>query len=940
MSSEDGTPQLDESESPEIVTASCSLSSSTSSLTSPPAPRESLTSLLLQIQQYHTTETHKLQERVNRYKMKCNKLAKVSNDNAAIAKQFSKQNKILQAEVMKLKQQLRLLHNTRQNGLVNTSQIQASNAEQASPNQEAHQAPNSPNKDLPKKLFRAPSKLTSKKSNKKVRYEEISSVGSFQKPPAETLQVRNSQEEPSPTAVPNTERPTVHEKTLANFQAPHNRTQVAGSPGGVILAPDTCVSPSVQATLNTRNPDSGATFGGHGTSKQMLDGPGKRIMDKRVHTIPETLGVEADAGTSFEMGDESLIDAPTYASTPVASHSQTSLLSESVSVLSQKSSQMPDSTRLNILSSEASSKQASHSNPLTISIPRSESQFPVDLSNTQAKSPTFCGEGLATPGSSSGKSRQHGSTTVDRNVPTPHRGDRSEVTDESYESEASILLLDPHFPKRVADPRPSPKSLPSLTLTSKTASSGEAKHKQDEGKTLFHAKTQRDSSSTRVLASKVERGQGTDMPLKSHNNLSRVSTSKKRKLDPDESTMNDDTVLPEDRFLEKENSPEGLEDDNQTSIQTSTRQSKQGKRLSPEETGARVQAKGNKNLKQSKLILSKIKPGMNKSASLMRAYNGGSLVNVDSQSDAFMNRAIELSLADRQKAEAGGKNDFRSENIEDGFKVPTLPHKKQQHSVTPDASVAKKASQQKRRASDQDDSDLQESLDFMHSPHDLNDSVDPLMDLTRLETESSQSSSQPNQSVTGGIHVKKLLERRHEAGLEVDDEELMLSEMADDSCQDLFEEEEDSEPEGNLEKSGVGGETSFVRNFDVVPKVVDKPNYKYSEVVRKHDDRQKLKGFGCKECEAFYGDLSLTESQRDKRMKMCSRHRAQFSPPNTPAHYWSVGFPDTQTCLQRGYIKESRSPDRRSRLRGKNKYKKLFSGKEVDGTRQEVEDDN
>ena len=34
-----------------------------------------------------------------------------------------------------------------------------------------------------------------------------------------------------------------------------------------------------------------------------------------------------------------------------------------------------------------------------------------------------------------------------------------------------------------------------------------------------------------------------------------------------------------------------------------------------------------------------------------------------------------------------------------------------------------------------------------------------------------------------------------------------------------------------------------------VPEKNEQPNFKYTEVVRKRDERQKLKGFGCKECD-------------------------------------------------------------------------------------------
>ncbi len=31
------------------------------------------------------------------------------------------------------------------------------------------------------------------------------------------------------------------------------------------------------------------------------------------------------------------------------------------------------------------------------------------------------------------------------------------------------------------------------------------------------------------------------------------------------------------------------------------------------------------------------------------------------------------------------------------------------------------------------------------------------------------------------------------------------------------------------------------------------------------------------------------------------RHRAKYQAPDTPEHYWSISFPNTQDCIDRGY---------------------------------------
>lgn len=79
-------------------------------------------------------------------------------------------------------------------------------------------------------------------------------------------------------------------------------------------------------------------------------------------------------------------------------------------------------------------------------------------------------------------------------------------------------------------------------------------------------------------------------------------------------------------------------------------------------------------------------------------------------------------------------------------------------------------------------------------------------------------------------------------------------------------------------------------------------NFPHIEVVRKKEERRKLLGHTCKECEIYYADLPAEE--REKKLASCSRHRFRYIPPNTPENFWEVGFPSTQTCLERGYIKE------------------------------------
>ncbi|XP_076617674.1 DNA endonuclease RBBP8 isoform X2 [Chaetodon auriga] len=92
-----------------------------------------------------------------------------------------------------------------------------------------------------------------------------------------------------------------------------------------------------------------------------------------------------------------------------------------------------------------------------------------------------------------------------------------------------------------------------------------------------------------------------------------------------------------------------------------------------------------------------------------------------------------------------------------------------------------------------------------------------------------------------------------------------------------------------------------------------RPAFAHVTVVRKKDERRKLKGTTCKECEIYYAHLP--EEEKQKKLSACSRHRFLYIPPCTPENFWEVGFPSTQTCIERGYIKEEQNPQARSRRR-------------------------
>ncbi|XP_068021564.1 DNA endonuclease RBBP8 isoform X3 [Melanerpes formicivorus] len=100
-------------------------------------------------------------------------------------------------------------------------------------------------------------------------------------------------------------------------------------------------------------------------------------------------------------------------------------------------------------------------------------------------------------------------------------------------------------------------------------------------------------------------------------------------------------------------------------------------------------------------------------------------------------------------------------------------------------------------------------------------------------------------------------------------------------------------------------------------------DFPHIEVVRKKEERRKLPGHTCKECENYYADIP--EEEREKKLASCSRHRFRYIPPNSPDNFWEVGFPSTQTCEERGYIKEDVGPCQRPKRR--QPYAVMFSPK-------------
>jgi len=103
-------------------------------------------------------------------------------------------------------------------------------------------------------------------------------------------------------------------------------------------------------------------------------------------------------------------------------------------------------------------------------------------------------------------------------------------------------------------------------------------------------------------------------------------------------------------------------------------------------------------------------------------------------------------------------------------------------------------------------------------------------------------------------------------------------------------------------------------------------NFKCTEVIRGKAAREKLNGFDCHECRKYYASDNLTEEQLQEVLKRCSRHRHQATPPpDTQDEFWSIGFPETQEYIQKGYMlnDEKTLPNHMQPIWSKNEKKRI-----------------
>ncbi|GAB1600796.1 uncharacterized protein LOC115210247, partial [Argonauta hians] len=127
------------------------------------------------------------------------------------------------------------------------------------------------------------------------------------------------------------------------------------------------------------------------------------------------------------------------------------------------------------------------------------------------------------------------------------------------------------------------------------------------------------------------------------------------------------------------------------------------------------------------------------------------------------------------------------------------------------------------------------------------------------------------------------------------------------------------------------GNISILNSFDRPPQEEELP-YAYDVVVRKKQQRKLLNGYTCHECVKYYKAKGLSDEEIKKQVGDCSKHRAKYKPPNTPDHFWSIGFPDTEECEKRGYFTREQeklvSKNQKTKKELKKKKKKKTDNEE------------
>ncbi|MBN3310933.1 CTIP endonuclease, partial [Amia calva] len=397
--------------------------------------------------------------------------------------------------------------------------------------------------------------------------------------------------------------------------------------------------------------------------------------------------------------------------------------------------------------------------------------------------------------------------------------------------------------------------------------------------------------------------------------------------------------------------------------------------LSERLNGGRSQDRESKPVSKDRLkqatLFDMRKASHNSSLSLLKMYNGSSLPNMDSQEDPYLQEAIRQSLG--YKTRDGTPEKKPTPTV---FRVPATPPGSKMDPDqlfdirTPDVQEPIRKKSRGLSKDCEQASVLQPNPCAVskRSPPQRDDgkpvtsnmtwSLDPGADLSQYKTDALLDlESEPHRSEgetmdTDCTFISNSVLLKGSKPSRVSNTSYALGQKANDSLAEIFDrtaygeyescpldgspqeavgQAEDREDEEEAEDSvDMSEEVTNIPHQAVVQPYLhskEKPNaslnFPHVDVVRKKEQRKKLQGHTCKECEIYYADLP--EGERQKKLSACSRHRFRYIPPSTPENFWEVGFPSTQTCVDRGYVKEDMNPLQRTRRR--RPYNAMFSPK-------------
>jgi len=166
------------------------------------------------------------------------------------------------------------------------------------------------------------------------------------------------------------------------------------------------------------------------------------------------------------------------------------------------------------------------------------------------------------------------------------------------------------------------------------------------------------------------------------------------------------------------------------------------------------------------------------------------------------------------------------------------------------------------------------------------------IEVSELTKSQSKRLKNQKQSKLDNFFNNKGKERKPKADQEME-EALKLSRQT-------FEIEQQQKIKGKDSKQGPKQSNVSKDDNNDVP-TTNSPKYAYvNNPVRGKEERKKLKGFDCRDCEDYYNgklEEGYTEEEVDKLINECSKHRAKYKAPLTPEKFWDpdivVGDPES-----------------------------------------------